>query len=295
MVAFTITPPPARVVVAPNGGDYTTISAAMAAINPTATNPVVIEVWPGVYTEPRTVYLRSYVHLKGSGRDVTTVKTALGTGAFVIVASGLTNVAISGLTITGGQHSIYVEGTTGTIYENTLSNNSQYGIAVSNYNFPSFPAHSLSITNNKVTGNAGRGIYADAAIVITNNTISATARDSLPALYLIRENSIVTGNVITENMGRGISVILGANPAISGNLITNNRGAGVHYPNTDTGGNLTNNTITNNGTLNGEGDVIADGTGTSPNISFNVFDVITGARGVGSYNVKSNGDPILVP
>ena len=72
------------------------------------------------------------------------------------------------------------------------------------------------------------------------------------------------------------------------------------------GGKLTHNVIVNNGGAAFTDIIVADGgagIAVNPNISFNVFDDISagtsfpgsGTRGVGTYNVKSNGDPILVP
>lgn len=61
-----------RVVVAKSGGDFTSISDALAAItDATQGNPYLIKVAPGVYTE--TVTMKSFVNIAGSGELVTTI------------------------------------------------------------------------------------------------------------------------------------------------------------------------------------------------------------------------------
>src|SRR3990172_4553953 len=95
--------PAHRLVVATSGGDYTSISAALAAVSPTASDPYVIDVMPGTYTE--NVTMKSYVHLRGAGREVTTIQSP-STTSNVIYLSYLTNTAISGFTIRGGLYGI---------------------------------------------------------------------------------------------------------------------------------------------------------------------------------------------
>jgi hypothetical protein len=60
---------PAREVwVAPSGGDFTTVTAALASItDASSTNPYVVRIAPGVYDEPSTVVLKNHVALVGSG------------------------------------------------------------------------------------------------------------------------------------------------------------------------------------------------------------------------------------
>lgn len=111
------------VVVAKSGGDYTTINAAMAAINPTATNPFVIKVMPGTYKENDSIVMKSYVHLQGAGKDVTTVQPTDYPYYITIVCAGITHVTISGFTITTSPHAysipgVYISGSTFVTVEN---------------------------------------------------------------------------------------------------------------------------------------------------------------------------------
>jgi hypothetical protein len=95
-----------KAIVAMSGGDYPDPHAALRDIGswcgtPSATNPCLIEVMPGDYNVGVSIALGDYVHLRGSGRDVT-ILTGGSTGD-VVVAAG--NTSVRDLTI-------FVEGRT---------------------------------------------------------------------------------------------------------------------------------------------------------------------------------------
>ena len=294
--------PLARVIVAKSGGNYTTITAALNAITPTADKPYVIEVWPGVYTEKFA--LKSNVHLKGSGRDVTTIYSATGS---IITATNLTNVAISALTISGTSNSttgIRLINTKATITDSTVSTHGT-GIAIEENS-------AATVTGNKILANKWEGISVfSATATITGNVISGNGNgpghDST-GIYCERFGSgfltspIIKDNIITANNGHGIEMWDGATPVISGNIITDNIGAGIKDFTSglraETAISITNNKIVNNGGAL-IADIMLDLTANYsplvPNISFNIIGDMSGDAAVGSYNVNSNGDPILVP
>ncbi len=79
--------------VATSGGDFTSLSAALASITDSSeTNPYVIKIAPGIYTETAQVVLKNYVDVEGSGQDVTTITCECGvngqgsTGAATLLA-----------------------------------------------------------------------------------------------------------------------------------------------------------------------------------------------------------------
>ena len=262
--------PAQRVVVALSGGDYETVNEALAAITPTESTPYVIEVLPGTYIG--SVTLKSYVHLKGSGREVTTIQ---GTSTFGPVVSivGLVNVAISDLAITGGQTGVYVFGSAPTITRNWIYGNTGRGINNTN------DASSI-VTDNVVTENGTLNVIGGGnGVGIDTNNMS---------------NPLIANNLIADNIGTGIRVF-NSSPLVKGNTVTNNLGRGLFIT---TGGAavVVQNEFTGNGTAP-DGSIIPDLhiAGSAPHISFNVYDDITGTEGTGQYNVTSAGIPATDP
>jgi hypothetical protein len=95
--------PQVVVVDAAGNGDYTSISAALAAISPSPTSPFIVEVWPGLYFE--RVVMKSYVHLQGADPYSTVVMFNVAgvtnnSDFAVIKLNLLTNVSVCGFTLT---------------------------------------------------------------------------------------------------------------------------------------------------------------------------------------------------
>lgn len=94
-------PSPGRVVwVASSGGDFTSLSAALASIDgvASAAEPHVVRIAPGVYTESDPVALVDHVDVEGSGAGVTTIvcnscsDTEIGAASSTLnAASGVTS------------------------------------------------------------------------------------------------------------------------------------------------------------------------------------------------------------
>ncbi len=82
-------PRPARVVwVATDGGDFISLSAALAAITGAGpATPWLIKVAPGTYVEPATVELRAHVDIEGSGEGTTVIEVRSDEGMRALGAS----------------------------------------------------------------------------------------------------------------------------------------------------------------------------------------------------------------
>ena len=85
---------PNRILVAPSGGDFTSIQAAIDSVSPTATNPYRIDIAAGTYTED--LVLKSYLHLQGAGSEATVI-TPAATGTQLILVNSLSQVKLSDL------------------------------------------------------------------------------------------------------------------------------------------------------------------------------------------------------
>ena len=61
------------IVVAKSGGDYTSVADALSSITPSSSSRYLVYVAPGTYTESSLVDVKEYVHLQGSGPNVTSI------------------------------------------------------------------------------------------------------------------------------------------------------------------------------------------------------------------------------
>lgn len=280
------------VVVAKSGGDHTTINAALAAINPTASNPYVIKVMPGRYEENDAVRMKSYVHLQGAGKDVTTVLSSYYSLSPSTVISGVTNITISGFTITTSPYSdgnsgividsssfVTIEnnhftggrsrnsgirdtGSTATtiIRGNIFSDMGQYnqGIEVGDWSYPFRPSSPV-ITGNLFKGNSAGIRTSNGSPFISNNVFIENGRGITAGAGTFKDN-MFTGNTV------GLAIVGGGSPLILSNKSSGNECDIKIY-------------------------------GSSPIINYSVFDTLCGigdvgipAGGyVGKYNLKSDG------
>jgi hypothetical protein len=322
-----------RIVVAESGGDYTTVSAALSAITPSATAPYVIDIMPGTYVE--NITMKDYIHLRGAGREITTIKAATTTAATITVSDYKDHTAISGLTITGGKYGVYIylasptisgnriTGHTATIYdEGSLSMITGNEISGGTYGIHGNGSWAM-VSGNMITRGLTAGIYNEGGSpMISGNTISKNdGTGILNGGTSAGRQIMITGNLIENNQGNGITNDHNAAPAISGNTITRNGRHGIENDNSSpvisgntimgnvfcgiynyydyTSPTILYNRITDNNIakLSGYADIyVADQFfEMTPKISFNVYDTITGTKGVGMYNINSDGTPAPLP
>ena len=280
--------PAQRIVVAESGGDYTSIGAALAAISPSSSNPYVIDVMPGIYTEYIT--MKSYVHLRGAGQNVTIIQSP-NIIYDVITISGIREVIVSGFTIKGGrrgiyhyQNGVYIPSNSVIIENNLITGNNWEGIdnafGVTNTN--------IMIRNNDINVNTGGGIFnSSASPTIVGNRISANLSTGI---YNSSSSSpMIINNIITDNTSTGIYVGSGSSALIKENTIKFNGGYGVINSGTSVAFKVIHNWITDNGGTTYD-DIYCNAIGSGENVSFNVFNSRTN-NGVcdGNFNVNYYG------
>lgn len=93
---------PNRLLVAPSGGDFTSIQAAIDSVTPTAASPWLIEIAAGTYLEELT--LKSYVRLQGAGAEATIIRPSTLVVSHV-TATKVSGVRLASLTLEGPQPS----------------------------------------------------------------------------------------------------------------------------------------------------------------------------------------------
>ncbi len=97
---------PNRLLVAPSGGDFKSIQAAIDSVTPTASSPWLIEIAAGTYLEQLT--LKSYLHPKGAGIEATIVRPS----TFVfdhVTATSVSGAKLSSLTLEDPQETSQAE------------------------------------------------------------------------------------------------------------------------------------------------------------------------------------------
>lgn len=270
---------PANVVlVAQSGGDFTSIQDAIDSINPSYANQYLIQVMPGTYSGP--IVMKSYVHLQGSGAEVTTI--SYNSSGSVVTFQNVSNAIISGFTITGGSNGLHLYQSSAVIKENKISGNAAWLEGYGIYNDNSSP---LIFLNTISSNTRGIGNVNSSSPIIKMNVIKD---DWFFGIYFYNNSSpIIMGNVISDNVhiadnnGMGIYGI-GGSPTIIGNQIKDNSARGIKL--SGSSGKVLNNEITGNGYF----DVVC--TSCTSNISFNLFETVEGTV-TGSFNVKSDGTP----
>lgn len=144
--------------VAAQGGDFTDPVAAVNSIqDATAAKPYLVQIEPGVYTLTRTLVMKPFVTIAGSGREDTTLTGAISTSSYdaaSAIVSGADNAALLDLTV-----------------ENTGGG----GVAIALYNNRTSPV----IQNVAVTASGGRfnyGVYNEypSSPVMTDVTAKAS-------------------------------------------------------------------------------------------------------------------------
>ena len=169
------------IVVAKSGGDYTTISAALASITDnSATNRYLIWVAPGTYTEQVT--MKQYVDIEGAGELATKITNTGNGSGYTGTVVGANNAELRFLTVenTGG----------GSVYATAISNSSAS---------PRF----THITATASGGSNNVGVYNTSASspTMTNVTVTASGGSSNVGVYNTSASSPTMTNVTVTASG----------------------------------------------------------------------------------------------
>ena len=363
------TPLDNQIIVSPTGS-CTSIEAALVEAPGTAESPVVINVMPGTYTIPSAapIVMKSYVTLRGAGREVTTLSsfdvimemdyvTNSSISGFTftqaggaptgwgILGSNLTNVTIANNTFTGQHIGIYLYYVNNlTIEGNNIgasgSGGTPFGVNIDggepirivnnafiepNATAPGMTAISVqystdttiegntitdsnvgielnsagsnngvfTVSGNTIKGASSNGMFVGQRVdaMIAGNSISGAST----GIWLDSTTATVTGNTITGSIVDGIESRArggAGSPEIQGNVIKGNGQYGINVQ-FDSDPTISHNKITGNGSSDIS---VYNSTSTTPHISWNVFDTISGGvDGFGNYNLNSDGTDALVP
>ncbi|MCD4735066.1 MAG: right-handed parallel beta-helix repeat-containing protein, partial [Bacteroidales bacterium] len=170
--------------VAQSGGDFATITAALAAcVTPTVNNRYLIRVMPGTYLE--NVTCKQYVRLQGSGKYTCHINGTITTAD---------SCTIEGFYI---DHGVVCQATSPTIMENIITNFMGNGIDVT-------PPANPWIMQNEILDCDGWGIHCngwDAYAWIFGNKI---LRNGQGGIHCTNSSPTISNNQILENHNFGI-------------------------------------------------------------------------------------------
>jgi hypothetical protein len=319
-------PHPAGVVwVAKTGGQFTSVSAALASITDNGpAHRYVIKVAPGTYTETGPVVMKSYVDVEGSGQDVTTITCACGSNTYqgtdgssaVLQVTGPgVHVGIRGLTIANtGSSFTYSTGivtsTTdpGDVTLDSLTATATGGFNVTGiYNNSSSSPTMTNVTATATGGTINYGIYNNSSLpTMTNLTATATGGTNNWGIYNYSSSPTMSNLTATATGGNNTYGIYNdvSSPTMT-NVTATATGAtntyGIHNNSSST--TMTNVTATATGGTNNWGiyddvssptmtNVTATATGGTSN-NFGIYNngsspTMTGGRAIGSGGSGTN-------
>lgn len=174
-------------IVAVSGGDYTDPVSAMSAIvtwcgTPSASNPCLLKIMPGVYTITQSLIMQPYVDIEGSGENVTKIKGSIGGDTGII--RGASNAGLRFLTVENAR----------------LPGDNLDTIAIRNSDASPIITHVSAIASNGINS---YGIYnsGSSAIIRDVNAIATGGQNAIAVLN--RNSSLAMENIIATATGTG--------------------------------------------------------------------------------------------
>ena len=242
--------------------------------------------------------LSTNITVDGPRASVLTVSrsTAPGTPAFRIFnVTASAEVAISGLTITGGRADIgggIDNSGTLTLTNSTLSDNSAGGggglpAGGGLYNFGT-----ATITNSTLSGNSasseGGGIFNAALLTVTNSTLSGNSADSGGGLYTFGAATITNSTLSGNSAGYGGGIVNSITLTVTNSTLSGNSavfGGGLYNYFTAT---ITNSTLSGNSASSEGGGIFNSSIDTLVTVTSSTLSGNLALLGGGIFNSGSN-------
>jgi hypothetical protein len=228
------------VTVSARGGDFTDPVAAVNSItNASAANPYSVLISPGVYTLTRTLKMKPYVTIAGSGQGNTILTGAIssnGNQAEVTSAlvSGADNATLSDLTIAntgGGLYSIALYNRESSPVIQNVTATASGGTNIGVFNFSSSPKMT-GVKADASGGKSNRGVYnyANSSPTMTNVIAIASGGKDNYGVYNTWHSSARMTNVTATASGGddNIGVYNSWHSSISMNDVTATASGGIN-------------------------------------------------------------------
>lgn len=272
-------------VVANSGGDYTDPVAAMSGLatwcgTPSASNPCMLKIMPGVYTVTAPVVMQPYVDIEGAGEKVTKLTSALSSSLnhyTVATVLGANNAEFRFLTV-----------------ENTGTGT--YTTAIANTSVSPSLVHVTANASGGTNGSIGFANYYSSSPTMINVTANASGPSFNYGVENYSSSSPTMTNVTATALGGtsfnyGVSNSLSSSPVMTNVTATASGETGIGISNYSSSPLMLNVTATATGTLQ------SIGVGNSSSSSPTMTNVIATASGGASYNHgvnNSSSSPIMI-
>ena len=296
------------VIVAQSGGDFTTITAALASIlDASASNHYLVYVAPGVYTE--SVTMKQYVDIEGAGELTTKITYTGSASPYTGTVVGASSAELRFLTVenTGGgafyASAIFNFGASPRLTHVTASASGgtyNYGVNNSSSSSPAM----TNVTANASGGTNSYGVFnTSSSPAMTNVSASASGGSSDNyGVYNYSSSSPTMTNVTASASGgaynSGVYNNYSSSPAmtnVSASASTSGGAFGYSYGvyNSSSSPTMTNVTASASGGMYDSCYGVYNNM-SSPTINNSVIRTSGGCGNIGIYNIASGGGPYIV-
>jgi hypothetical protein len=282
-------PRPAEVVwVAQSGGQFTSVSAALASITDNGVaHPYVIKVAPGTYTESGGIDMKNYVDLEGSGQETTTVACTCASATNPQTDGSSATLRADGATLHGEVRNLTITNSGATTYVT--------GIWTHNIAAGQLSLRDVTVTATATGAATTNGVY-DASSSPKMNNVRATASggansDNYGVSNISSSSPTMTNLTATANGGaqdRGV-YDNSSSPTMINVIATGTGGSNSNYGVANDTGSPTMNNVTATATATGFGSYsvgVSNNSSSSPTMTY-VTATATGGI-LGNTGVSNN-------